>query len=171
MKSPALREAMRPLRLLEKKAFEAFEGDIQQWRAERELHKLQREADKSNALKRLKKGETVEPDALTLDCAGDEPQPRRYVVNDSSVEALGEILRYNPSGALAYRDELVGLLKSLDKEGSEGARGFYSRHGVARMAIPSTASGAGLTCGSMLAVCHCLAVFSLPSLAAICGKR
>jgi len=26
---------------------------------------------------------------------------------------------------LAYRDELVSLLKSLDKEGNEGARGFY----------------------------------------------
>jgi hypothetical protein len=125
MKSPALRESMRPLRLLEAKAFEAFEGDIQQWRAEHELHKLQREADKSNALRKLKKGEAVEPDALTLDCADDEPQPRRYVVNDCSVEALGEILRHNPNGTLAYRDELIGLLKSLDKEGSEGARGFF----------------------------------------------
>lgn len=125
MKSPALRESMRPLRLLEAKAFEAFEGDILQWRAEHELHKLQREADKSNALRKLKKGEAVEPDALTLDCADDEPQPRRYVVNDCSVEALGEILRHNPNGTLAYRDELIGLLKSLDKEGSEGARGFF----------------------------------------------
>lgn len=125
MKSPALREAMRPLRMLEKKAFEAFEGDIQQWRAERELHKLQREANKSNVLKKLKNGKAVEPDALADDFADDEPQPRRYVVNDSSVEALGEILRFNPNGTLAYRDELIGLLKSLDKEGSEGARGFY----------------------------------------------
>lgn len=125
MKSPALREAMRPLRKLEAQAFEDFQGEIQRWRAERELRKLQREADKSNALKKLKKGETVEPDALVSEISDDEPQPRRYVVNDCSVEALGEILRYNPNGTLAYRDELVGLLKSLDKEGNEGARGFF----------------------------------------------
>jgi len=49
---------------------------------------------------------------------------RRYKVNDFSVEALGEILMDNPTGVLAYRDELSGLLKSLDKEGQEGARAF-----------------------------------------------
>ncbi|MEZ5435519.1 MAG: DUF3987 domain-containing protein [Pseudomonadales bacterium] len=39
--------------------------------------------------------------------------------------ALGKILIDNPLGTLAYRDELNGLLRSLDKEGQEGARAFY----------------------------------------------
>jgi len=47
------------------------------------------------------------------------------MVNDSTVEKLGEILNENLNGVLIYRDELIGLLKSLDKEGQEGARAFY----------------------------------------------
>lgn len=46
-------------------------------------------------------------------------------MTDASVEAFGEILIENPWGTLAYRDELNGLLRSLDKEGQEGARAFY----------------------------------------------
>jgi len=41
------------------------------------------------------------------------------------MEALGETLMDNPTGVLVYRDELHGLLKSMDKEGQEGARAFY----------------------------------------------
>jgi hypothetical protein len=55
----------------------------------------------------------------------EEPAMRRFVVNDSSVEALGEVLRGNPDGTLLYQDELIGLLRQLDKEGNEGARAFY----------------------------------------------
>lgn len=125
MKSPALREAMRPLRKLEAIAAEAFEDESRDWKRESELAKLKREAERSNVVKALKKGDAVSSDALGDDFDDDEPQARRYVVNDCSVEALGEILRHNPNGTLAYRDELIGLLKSLDKEGQEGARGFY----------------------------------------------
>jgi hypothetical protein len=125
MKSPALREAMRPLRMLEAKAAEAFKDEGAAWQREQEIAKLKREAARSNVLKALKGNKEVAPDALGDSFAEDEPQARRYVVNDCSVEALGEILRHNPNGTLAYRDELIGLLKSLDKEGNEGARGFF----------------------------------------------
>jgi hypothetical protein len=67
----------------------------------------------------------VSTDALLDDYDVEQPAARRYVVNDCSVEALGVILQGNPNGTLAYRDELIGLLKSLDKEGNEGARGFF----------------------------------------------
>lgn len=125
MKSPALREAMRPLRKLEAQAFEGFEEAAAQWRRAQELHKLKREADRSNIVKAYKGGGAVDSEALGDDFAEDEPQARRYVVNDTTVEALGEILQGNPNGTLAYRDELIGLLKQLDKEGNEGARSFF----------------------------------------------
>jgi putative DNA primase/helicase len=125
MKSPALRESMRPLRKLEGIAAELFETDTRGWRREQEMAKIRHEAARSKAVSDLKKGKDISPDALGDDFDDDQPQARRYVVNDCSVEALGEILRYNPNGTLAYRDELIGLLKSLDKEGQEGARGFY----------------------------------------------
>lgn len=125
MKSPALRESMRPLRVLEVKALEGFKNDLRDWQRGQELFKLKREAERSNIVKAYKGGKDVGTDALAGDFAEDEPQARRYVVNDCSVEALGVILQGNPNGTLAYRDELIGLLKALDKEGNEGARGFF----------------------------------------------
>jgi hypothetical protein len=55
----------------------------------------------------------------------DEPKARRYVVNDTTYEALGEILADNANGVLAFRDELVSLLKTLDREEHVAARGFF----------------------------------------------
>jgi putative DNA primase/helicase len=49
----------------------------------------------------------------------------RYRTNDSSYEAIGELLIANPSGILIERDELVSLLSHLDKEEQTVARGFY----------------------------------------------
>jgi len=125
MKTPAMRESMRPLRQLDALAAKAFEDEAQQWNRDRELSKLKREAERSILLKTLKNGKAVSSDALIAEVLDEEPQPRRYMVNDTTVEALGEILRNNPNGTLAYRDELIGLLKSLDREGQEGARGFF----------------------------------------------
>ena len=54
-----------------------------------------------------------------------EPKPRRYKVDDATYEAIGEILTDNPAGILSYRDEIVTLLKHLDREEYATARGFY----------------------------------------------
>src|SRR6187401_2750712 len=54
-----------------------------------------------------------------------EPSERRYITNDTSYEKLGEILAENPNGVLAHRDELVSLLKTLDREDFAAARGFF----------------------------------------------
>jgi putative DNA primase/helicase len=53
-----------------------------------------------------------------------EPLARRYIVNDATVEKLGELMQQNPWGTLSYRDELYGLLTGMDKPGQEGARAF-----------------------------------------------
>ncbi len=50
---------------------------------------------------------------------------KRYIVNDGTVEKLGELLNHNPRGLLLVRDELVGLLRTLDKQGHENDRAFY----------------------------------------------
>ncbi len=55
----------------------------------------------------------------------EEPKARRYVVNDCTYEALGAIMADNPNGVLAFRDELVSLLKTLDREDNAAARGFF----------------------------------------------
>jgi len=54
-----------------------------------------------------------------------KPTQRRFKSNDSTVEKLGDLLTINPQGLLVYRDELIGLLASWEKEGREGDRAFY----------------------------------------------
>jgi putative DNA primase/helicase len=53
------------------------------------------------------------------------PTLRRHIINDATVEKLGELLAENPQGLLLYRDELMGFLKTLEKQGHEGDRAFY----------------------------------------------
>ncbi len=59
------------------------------------------------------------------DEATGEPILKRYKTNDASPEALAELEKLNPNGILVCRDELVGLLSSLDKNDSDSGRAFY----------------------------------------------
>ena len=85
-------------------------------------HQAKREAGRARTAKNPAKARALlEP----TDDLPAEPTARRYVVNDATVEALGELLETNTFGMLVYRDELHGLLCSMDRQGQEGARGFY----------------------------------------------
>jgi hypothetical protein len=50
---------------------------------------------------------------------------RRYITQDATTEKLGELLIANPRGLLVNRDELTGLLRTMDRAGHEGDRAFY----------------------------------------------
>jgi len=53
------------------------------------------------------------------------PAPPRYVVNDTTVEKLGEILARSPKGVLVAADEVAGWLGSMERYG--GGRGMSDR--------------------------------------------
>ena len=55
----------------------------------------------------------------------DRAAPPRLVVNDVTVEKLGELLNENPRGLLLVRDELHGALSRLDREDYQSERAFY----------------------------------------------
>jgi putative DNA primase/helicase len=124
MKSPAVSEALAPLRRLESQAREEFEALHEEYESQAELAKLRREAARESAKKTIKKNGQVPVDALRIE-EPDEPTLRRYTAHQSSVQALGELLRQNPNGLLIERDELAGLLSSLSQEEQAEARGFY----------------------------------------------
>jgi len=124
-KSPALSEALKPLRRLEATEFEQWQVAHEAWMLDCKVAEL---ADNANA-KKAKGLAAKDPAAAralleTTDTPA-EPTQRRYEVNDTSVEKLGELLQQNPWGTLSYRDELYGLLTGLDKQGQEGSRAFY----------------------------------------------
>ncbi len=125
MKSPALEAVLAPLKRLAADATESYATAIEEFNTTQVAAKLRRE----NAEKKARKMLLEDPDAdLLTVLAVDEvafPVQKRYMANDSTPEALGELLRQNPNGLLVYRDEIVSLLKGLDREDRAEGRGFY----------------------------------------------
>ena len=123
MKTPAIGEALKPLHRLEVKAREKYDAEAVDYGKALYEWKLRKDAAEAQAKADLKKN----PEAkVSFDIA--EPQApieRRYITNDTTYEKLGEILAQNPNGVLAHRDELVSLLKTLDREEYAAARGFF----------------------------------------------
>lgn len=129
LKSPALKEALRPLRRLAANALEEHRRALAQYELDRELSELQADVAKAEARKAAKTSKLGEAkEALRRarqQAEPDKPPERRYETNDSTVEKLGELLRDNPDGLLVFRDELAGWLSRLDQEGREADRAFY----------------------------------------------
>ncbi len=124
MKSPAISEALKPLHRAERAAREIYEAEAQEYALAMEAFKISKEGLTAKARAAVKNGGAIDPMDLAVNEPA-EPVARRYVVNDTSYEALGEILASNPNGVLAFRDELVSLLKTLDREDYAAARGFF----------------------------------------------
>lgn len=129
LKSPSLKEVLKPMKALEEEAFAAFEKEIQAHEIDLESHKVQKEAIK----KRMGKAADLRND-LDIRLAMEElkmlkepPSPiwKRYCTNDTTIEKMHELLSQNPRGLLLHRDELMGLLSTWDKVGHEADRSFY----------------------------------------------
>ena len=125
MKSPALSEVLKPLHRLESVERELLQAEHEAWALDCKLAMLAAEANEKQAKGLASKDPVRARELLQPVETPIEPKLRRYVVNDATVEKLGELLTDNPWGTLSYRDELHGLLTSMDRQGQEGARAFY----------------------------------------------
>ncbi len=94
-------------------------------RAAVKLAKLKAEEGEKAARAQLKNNPGADVSSLLNDDEPDAPAMRRLIANDSTAAALGELLRQNPNGMLVHRDEMVSLLKNLEREDNAEARGFY----------------------------------------------
>jgi len=127
LKSPAMREAVRPISRLAAEAAKEHKAkkllmDAKRGAIETKIAKLKREAMSKNGdpesmqarlqnlLEELEKAVATE---------------RRFMTSDPTVEKLGELMLQNPAGLLLLRDELSGWLRNLEKPGREGDREFY----------------------------------------------
>ena len=127
-KSPALDAGLRPLDKLIAKAHKTHETTEREYLGQMLVYDARKDAIESRVKQQAKKsGQGLAEIAQELgDLAEPEtPKERRYQTNDTTVEKLGELLRDNPGGILAKRDELVGLIASWDREGREGERAFW----------------------------------------------
>ena len=126
MKSPTLAAALSPIKRLQAAAYETFNKEKADHDAQAELTRLQQSVNKTEARKALKGNKSADVKELLQPRETDNaPIPMRYITNNASYEALGELLMENPNGLLVEADEIIGLLKQLDAGGQEVARSFY----------------------------------------------
>lgn len=107
MKTPALKQALLPLRALMPKRENAIAKPAEH-KAASELYDMKRNAARVKARKLYSGGdENAAQEELKLH-SSENPLPiqRRYIVNDATVEKLGELLNENPNGLVVERDEL-----------------------------------------------------------------
>ncbi|MEO7033678.1 MAG: YfjI family protein [Polyangiaceae bacterium] len=136
MKTPALREAMRPLTHLASQSSDTHTANEARRMTIEAKRAALRDAMKAAAKKpvvaisvrRDAQQEQTELEQQYDDLvaeAAEATAERRYIIYDATVEKLGEILSQSPRGVLLFRDELVGWLRSLDKSGHENDRSFF----------------------------------------------
>ena len=132
LKSPAMQEALRPLKGLCAEASRAFKEMQEGYGLDAQIAKLQADAAirKAGEIFKSKDAPSEESkqkarDLLAAKDGPSEPTLRRYIANDTNIASLGVLLQQNPNGLLVFRDELVSLLRSLDQEEPESERGFY----------------------------------------------
>lgn len=125
MKSPSMKQAMAPLYRLETAARVDHESRLAEFRAFEIEREARGEARKALIKKRLKDNPDADLDDLAI-LPEEEPKAARYIVNDGGYQALSEVLRNcAANGVLAYRDELMSLVRALDDESRVEDRGFY----------------------------------------------
>jgi putative DNA primase/helicase len=127
LKSPALAEPMKAVDALEAAARDFYAEAEKAHKAACAVNDAIVKQAQGDIQKAVKAGDMTKAEALARESV-EEPEPptrRRYKTSDATVEKLGELLRDNPRGVLVFRDELVGFLRSLDREGREGSRAFF----------------------------------------------
>lgn len=127
MKSPALSEALAPLRRIETQRRAEHEEAQNAYKVNITLSKLSKDDTEAKAKKALKAGKKEEAEALLKSHQAEEespPQLSRLIVNSANVPTLVQLMSVNPWGLLLERDELIGLLSDMDKQGNEDYRSF-----------------------------------------------
>lgn len=125
MKSPAMAAALAPLKRLDAEACKRNAAAKAKHASGVERFKLEHKARVEVFKQRLRKDPNAEPHFSLGEAAPPAPPSRRHIVHDQTYEALGVILAENPNGTMVFRDELVSLLRPLDREEFAAARGFY----------------------------------------------
>lgn len=141
-KSPAIDSGLKPLNNLVHHAKAGYEQAQKDFATQKEVNKHKSSALegelKALAKKQAKQADDDEnlitDDELTAkaqsiaeanEADNNEPILKRYIANDGTHQKLGEILAQTNNGLLIARDELTGLLASLDGEQNNDARNFY----------------------------------------------
>ena len=128
MKSPAMQSALGAVYALQDEMRQAWQASIEEDDIDDVLSSIDEKEAKKRAAKAIKDGDREAARSILADLQkddDDEPPCPRIVVNDATVEKLGELLNENPRGLLLIRDELPGFLAKMESEEYASERAFY----------------------------------------------
>jgi putative DNA primase/helicase len=128
MKTPAMQEVLSCMHSVERLAMDSYEVELEEYETYQFVNAEHEKVQKAAVRKELtrKDRHAAEAEARRAVCDDIEPPVcRRYIVNDTTVEKLGEILSQNPQGLLLLRDELSGFFRVIESPGHEADRSFY----------------------------------------------
>ncbi len=126
-KSAALEAVLEPVWELERTANDAYLKALPFYQAKKEVYEERRKDLRSKAGEALKSGKSPDQDPQLTSL--EEPEPpirKRYLSNDTTVEALTMVLRDNPNGILISSDELAKFIHGIEKTNQKDARAFYN---------------------------------------------
>ena len=121
MKTPAFKLAMKAIRKAQADAFKEYEVARADWEAQHLRYEAELAGWKRQAAR-------VHADASDPPEKPAPPIARRFIVSDTTTEALAPILLGNSRGVLLARDELAGWLGSFDRYAKAGKAGADSAH-------------------------------------------
>lgn len=130
-KSPAFNAGTYPIDCLVREARNEYERQLQLYEISSLVNESKVKFLKDKLKEASKKGDENEQNIVASQllelqqsnlCS---PILKRFKTNDASPEALAELEKLNPNGVLVCRDELIGLLSSLDKNDNDSGRAFY----------------------------------------------
>lgn len=126
LKSPTMGVGLRPLYRLIKQANERNADAKADWDARQEVERIRVGAAKDAYKKALTKDKSAAIDPAEFRQNEEDPPPeKRYMTSDATVEALLEVLRTNENGIMVFRDELIGLLKGMEREDRAEQRAMF----------------------------------------------
>ena len=128
MKTPAIRSALGPVFELQDQLKKTWEAEQRGAAVEAALAELESKSAAKRAASALKSGDREEAKRFLSEQASDDDGAiscPRLIVNDATVEKLGELLNQNGRGLLLIRDELPGFLAKMESEEFQSERAFY----------------------------------------------
>jgi len=140
-KSPVMSAALAPLHGLSK----MIDKERHQNQAKKQVTIMMLERDIKQAIKNEEAPEIVVQKQSKLEALKSD-RGRHIVINDTTSEALGELMMSNSGGLILEKDELSGVFSQWDRDGAQGSREFfleawegeksYSLHRIKRGEIP-----------------------------------
>lgn len=127
LKSPAMEEAIKPLKRAEIDAKKEYDDAFKSYQIDVEFADINKKTGQTKIKELIKNNNKVEARALMESTYEEIEKPirRRFIVIDTTIEKLGELLNENTNGLLHKRDELSGFLKTIDSENRPNDRAFY----------------------------------------------